>query len=238
MPALSVPALPVSVLPEAACGVLACGDAVRGRAGRAQHAADRGFRHPRRGGDRGLAGAVAVQLPDPLHDLRGQLRGPLRSLDGRDQARDPAAGQRLRPPPHAHRDHPERLRHLHLRRGLQLDELDRRQPPRRLIARIPRERGQPVHPHHAAAVRAADHAHPRGYLRRVVREKRQRHLGQHPGHHPTPASDSKPFIYYCGNVAPKQARGTGKGIKDQISRPATPRNQAAMSGALSPLRSN
>ena len=31
-------------------------------------------------------------------------------------------------------------------------------------------------------------------------------------------------------------RGTGKGIKDQISRPATPRNQAAMSGALDPGR--
>ena len=137
-----------------ACGVLACGDAVRGRAGRAEHVADRGFRHPCRGGDRGLAGALPVQLPDLRDHLRGQLRGALRSLGGRDQARDPAAGQRLRPPPHAHRDHPERLRDLHLRRGVQLDELDRSQPPRRLIARIPRERGQPVHPHHAAAVRA------------------------------------------------------------------------------------
>ena len=137
-----------------ACGVLACGDAVRGRAGRAEHVADRGFRHPCRGGDRGLAGAVAVQLPDLRDHLRGQLRGALRSLGRRDQARDPAAGQRPRPPPHAHRDHPERLRHLHLRRGVQLDELDRGQPPRRLIACIPRERGQPVHPHHAAAIRA------------------------------------------------------------------------------------
>ena len=150
---------------------------------------------------------MAVQLPDLLDHLRGQLRGPLRSFSSRDQARDPAAGQRPRPPPHAHRDHPERLRDLHLRRGLQLDQLDRGQPPRRLIVRIPRERGQPVHPHHAAAVRAGDHAHPRGDLRRVAREKRQRHLGQHPGHHPTPASGSKPFIYYCGNVAPKQPQG-------------------------------
>ena len=38
----------------------------------------------------------------------------------RDQARDPASGQRPLPPPHAHRDHPERLRHLRLGRGLQL----------------------------------------------------------------------------------------------------------------------
>ena len=188
-----------------ACGGVAPGDVARGRAGRAQHAADRGFRHPCRGGDRGLAGAVAVQLPDLRDHLRGQLRGPLRSLGGRDQARDPAAGQRLRPPPYAHRDHPEGLRDLHLGRGLQQDELDCGQPPRRLVLRVPRERGQPVHPHHAAAVRAGDHAHSRGDLRRVPREKRQRHLGQHPGHHPTPLSSSKPFIYYCGNVTLKQA---------------------------------
>ena len=109
----------------------------RGRAGQARHAADRGFRHSRRGGDRGLAGAVAVQLTDPPDHLRGQLRGPPRPLGRRDQARDPAGGQRPGPPPHARRDHPERLRHLHLGRGLRLDQLDRRQPARRQIPRNP-----------------------------------------------------------------------------------------------------
>ncbi len=103
------------------------------------------------------------------------------------------------------RDHPERPRHLHLGRGLQLHQLDRRQPPRCLIFRVPRERGQPVHPHHPAAVRAGGHAHPRRDLRRVPREQRQRHLGQHPGHHPASLSDSKPFIYYCGKEAREQA---------------------------------
>ncbi len=193
--------------------VLACGDAVsaarvlaaRGRPGRAQHVADRGFRYPRRGSDPGLAGALPVQLPDPRHHVRGQPGGPLRPFAGRDQACDPAAGQRLRPPPHAHRDHPERLRHLRLSRGLQLHELHRRQPPGHLISRVPRERRQPVHPHHAAAVRAGHHAHPGSDLRRVPRQQRQRHLGQHPGHHPTPVSSSKPFIYFCGKAAQEHA---------------------------------
>ena len=153
----------------------------------------------------GLAQALPVQFPDPRHHGGGQLRGPPRALAVRDQARDPAGRQRLLPPPHAHRDHPERLRDLRLGRGLQLPQLHRRQPPPGLIPRIPRERGQPVHPHHAAAVRAGHHAHARGDLRRVPGQQRQRHLGQHPGHHPTPVSGSKPFIYYCGPMPPEHA---------------------------------
>ena len=101
--------------------------------GRAQHITDRRFRHPGRGGDAGLAQALPVQFPDPRHHGGVQPRGSPRALAVRDQARDPAGRQRLLPPPHAHRDHPERLRHLRLGRGLQLPQLHRRQPAPGLI---------------------------------------------------------------------------------------------------------
>ena len=129
------------------------------RAGRAQHTADRGFRHPGRGGDPALP-RPCPSSPGSAPPCGVQPRGSPRALSGRDQARDPAGRQRPLPPPHAHRDHPERLRHLRLGRGPQLPQLHRRQPPPGLVPRVPRERGQPVHPHHPAAVRAGDHAQP------------------------------------------------------------------------------
>ena len=176
------------------------GPALHG-AGGAQHVAHRCLRHPGRGGDGGLAHPLPVQLPDLRHRRRRQPGGALRPLRAGDQGRDPAARQVLPPPPQGQRDHPEPGRHLRLPRGLQLPQLHRRQPPRRLVPRVPRERGQPVHPDHAAAVRAVHHASPRRELPGVPGQQRQRQLGQHPGHDPTSVSGSKPFINFCGPAA-------------------------------------
>ena len=78
----------------------------------------------------------------------------------------------------------------------------------------------------------SDHAHPRGDLRRVARQKRQRHLGQHPAHHPPPREAENLSSIIAEMWHRRKHRSTGKQIEDQISKPATPRNQAAMSGAL------
>ena len=191
----------------------------RGRAGRAQRVADRRLRHPGRGGDLSLGPALPVQLPDPRRHLRSQLRRPPRALPGRDQARHPAAGQRPVPPPHGHRDHPERARHPHLGRGVQLHQLHRGQPPARLVPGVPRERRQPVHPHHAAAIGAVHHAHARRDLLGVPGQQRQRRLSQHPRHYPASARVSNLSSIIADRRCQRTDRHAGKYLKRPGQRP-------------------
>jgi hypothetical protein len=87
------------------------------------------------------------------------------------------------PPPDGGRVHPERLRHLALRRGPQPHQLHRGQPAARLVPGIPGEGGQPVH-RDQPAVLAGQQAHARGDLGRPGRQQRERKLAEHTSHHP------------------------------------------------------
>ena len=223
---------------------LCSGDAVcRGRpAGRypAQRVARAERRHPGRRGDLPQGRPRRIQPGDPPRQLRGQLRGPLRAPPRGDQPGHPARGQRLIPPPDGGRVHPERLRHLTLRGGPQPDQLHRRQPPARLIARIPREGSQPVHDHQAAVL-AGQQAHARGDLRRPGGQQRERQLAEHTSHHPP----IPPGRLSCHNFLTKgraetprhpgkhgKCRNKSRSGRDRT--PVTPRKKAAMSGALRP----
>ena len=150
----------------------------------AQRVAHAERRHPRRRGDLAQGRPRRVQFPDPRCQLRGQLRGPLRAPPGRDQPGHPARRQRLIPPPHRDRVHPERRRGLRLADRAQPDQLHRGQPPARLIPGIPGKGGQPVHRHQPATIIAGDQPDPGRDLGSPGGQQRQRKLGEHPCHHP------------------------------------------------------
>ena len=150
----------------------------------AQRVAHGERRHPGRGGDLAQGRPRRVQFPDPRCQLRRQLGGPLRAPPRGDQTGHPARGQRLIPPPHRDRIHPERRRGLRLANRPQPDQLHRRQPPARLIPRIPGKDGQPVHRHQPATAVAGDQSHSGRDLGSPGGQQRQGQLGKHPCHHP------------------------------------------------------
>ncbi len=170
-------------------GFLSCGGGSSPARAAPQGVADAGHRHPRHRRDLGQGLAGRVQPADPRHHLRGQPRRPLRPLARRDQPGHPTLGQRLVPPPHGDRVHPERLRDLRLAGRPQPHQLHRGQPPARLIPGVPGEGGQPMHQHQPARL-AGHHTHPRGDLSRAGEQQRERQLGQHRGHYPPSSSPS------------------------------------------------
>ena len=176
----------------------------------AQRVAHAERRHPGRRGDLAQGRPRRVQFPDPRCQLRGQLRGPLRAPPRGNQPGHPARRQRLIPPPHRDRIHPERRRGLRLADRPQPDQLHRRQPPARVIPRIPGERGQPVHRHQPAAIIASDQPDPRRELGGPGGQQRQRQLGQHPRHHPPHPTWPCHCINFLRKGSAKTPRHAGK----------------------------
>src|SRR5260221_606589 len=80
------------------------------------------------------------RAPGPTPAVRFE-RPPGPVAPGTRPAPPPAATAWIHPP-HSDRIHTERLRDLRLVGGAEPDQLPRRQPPARLITRVPRERGQ------------------------------------------------------------------------------------------------
>jgi hypothetical protein len=162
----------------------------RGGPGRdgAQRGAHRERRHPAPRGDGRLRQSLPAQLADLLRQLRGQLRRPPRALALGQQPGQPVPPVGVRPPPHRHRVGPEPGRDLLLRRRLQFRQLHRRQPPRRIVPRLPAERRHPVHPHRAGPVVPGRQPHPRRDLGGPLRQPRQRSLHQPHRHHAPPGN--------------------------------------------------
>ena len=150
----------------------------------AQRVAHAERRHPGRRGDLAAGRPRRIQPGIRAASSGGQLRGPLRAPPGRDQPGHPARRQRLIPPPHRDRVHPERRRGLRLADRAQPDQLHRGQPPARLIPGIPGKGGQPVHRHQPATAVAGDQPDPGRDLGSPGGQQRQRELGEHPRHHP------------------------------------------------------
>ena len=210
MPALSVPALPVSVLPEVPAGSWPAGTpSAAGRAGRSTLRTE--------DSDTPVAAAIAA-LPAPCRSS-SRICAITSGVSFEARCGPLAAGTRPATPPPA-----SALAHRHTLTGITPNACATCTCVAAFswtswTAASRRAASSPAS--HANVASPCTHTTllpsgpltmptPRGYLRRVVREKRQRHLGQHPGHHPTLASGSKPFIYYCGNVAPEQAQGHRK----------------------------
>ena len=170
--------------------------------------AERG--HPGRRSDLAQGRPRRIQFPDPRRQLRRQLGGPLRAPPRGDQPGHPARRQRLIPPPHRDRIHPERRRGLRLADRPQPDQLHRRQPPARLIPRIPGERGQPVHRHQPATAGASDQPDPGRDLGSPGGQQRQRQLGQHPCHHPPHPGRPCHCINFLRNRPAQTPRHAGK----------------------------
>ena len=176
--------LAVPLLRHAALiGVTVPGPSLAARQDPAQRGPDGERRHPGRRRDLPQRLAGGVQPGDPGRQPGRQLRRAFGPAPGRDQPGHPGRGQRLVPPPDGGRVHPERLRHLPLRRRPQPDQLHRRQPAARLVPAIPGEGGQPVH-RDQPAVFASQQAHAGGDLGRPGRQQRERKLAEHASHHP------------------------------------------------------
>ena len=226
-------------------GRAAFGGAGRGPpAGRhpAQRVAHAERRHPSRRRDLAQGRPRPIQVPDPRCQLRGQLRGPLRAPPQGHQPGHPACRQRLIPPPHRDRVHPERRRGPRLADRPQPDQLHRRQPPPRLIPGVPGKRGQPVHRHQPAAIIAGHQPDPGRDLCSPGGQQRQRKLGKHPCHPPPHPARPCHCINFLRNRPARTPRHAGKRRRKRAVSPGqgrdrgpiTPRQRATMSGVLRP----
>ena len=162
-----------------------CGAACARRG--AQHVAHLCFRYPA-ARDSGLAHPLPVQLPDLLHLLRSAEAAAALASGIRPR---PRLRQRLLPPPQVSGS-PQRAATC-VCLGLQLQQLHRRQPPRRLVPRVPRN-VPALHPDHAAAVLLSA-TPPRAISLSSTQQRQWQLVSILP--YPTSVNGIKPFIYFC-----------------------------------------